>query len=102
MNYLLCLKNIESELLFPEKKNGPKLYNKMKQSFWPFICTSVFSLRSLTVGCISLQSAAGRQDEYFLYGCFLEASMIERKVGDKPVHFEISIGKLASCLDRRV
>ena len=40
------------------------------------------------------QSAAGRQDEYFLYGCFLEASMIERKVGDKPVHFEISIGEL--------
>ena len=43
--------------------------------------------------CILPQSAGGRQDEYFLYGCFLEASMIERKVGDKPVHFEISIGK---------
>ena len=62
----------------------------------------MYFLCSLTVGCISLQSAAGRQDEYFLYGCFLEASMIERKVGDKPVHFEISIGKFASCLDRRV
>ena len=40
------------------------------------------------------QNAAGRPDEYFLFGTYLEASMIDKKaVGDKPVHFEISIGE---------
>ncbi|XP_046585626.1 otoferlin-like isoform X5 [Haliotis rubra] len=45
------------------------------------------------------ENAAGRPEEYFLYGCFLEASMIEKKVGDKPVHFEISVGNAGNVLD---
>ena len=39
------------------------------------------------------QNATGRYEEYFLFGCFLEATMIEKKIGDKPVHFEVSVGK---------
>lgn len=41
---------------------------------------------------LCLQNATGRYEEYFLFGCLLEASMIERKIGDKPVHFEMSVG----------
>lgn len=64
---------------------------------------SIFLLQNVQISkcydtCLS-QNAAGRPEEYFLYGCFLEASMIEKKVGDKPVHFEISVGK---CRNRFV
>ncbi|KAH9496796.1 hypothetical protein Btru_010276 [Bulinus truncatus] len=38
------------------------------------------------------ETAAGRMEEYFLLGVILEATMIDRKCGDKPIHFEISIG----------
>ncbi|KAI8499159.1 synaptic vesicle exocytosis [Branchiostoma belcheri] len=36
-------------------------------------------------------TAAGRVDEFFLFGSFLEATMIDRKIGDKPITFELSI-----------
>ena len=39
------------------------------------------------------QNAVGKPEEFFLFGCFLESTMIDKKYGDKPVHFEISIGK---------
>ena len=39
------------------------------------------------------ENAAGRPDEFLLFACILEAGMIERRVGDKPIHFEISIGE---------
>jgi hypothetical protein len=32
-------------------------------------------------------------EEFFLFGAFLEASMIDRKNGDKPITFEVTIGK---------
>ena len=41
----------------------------------------------------SLQTAAGKEDQFQLFACFYEASMIERKVGDKMIQFEMSIGK---------
>ncbi|KAL4236528.1 C2 domain [Mactra antiquata] len=44
-------------------------------------------------------NSTGRYEEYFLFGCILEASMIERRIGDKPVHFEISIGNAGNVLD---
>ena len=39
------------------------------------------------------QSATGKIDEFFLFGSFLEATMIDRKIGDKAISFEITIGK---------
>ncbi|KAL5015762.1 hypothetical protein ScPMuIL_005351 [Solemya velum] len=45
------------------------------------------------------ESSAGRMEEYFLFCSYLEASMIDRKVVDKPVHFEISIGNAGNALD---
>uniref|UniRef100_A0A8D0G245 Fer-1 like family member 6 n=1 Tax=Sphenodon punctatus TaxID=8508 RepID=A0A8D0G245_SPHPU len=32
-------------------------------------------------------------EEFLLFGAFFEATMIERKVGDKPISFEVSVGK---------
>lgn len=40
-----------------------------------------------------LQTATGKVEEFFLFGSFLEATMIDRKIGDKPINFEVTIGK---------
>lgn len=50
---------------------------------------------------LKFQTAAGKEDQFQLFACFYEASMIERKVGDKMIQFEMSIGKRKnklSCL----
>lgn len=41
---------------------------------------------------LSIQSATGKVEEFFLFGAFLEATMIDRKIGDKPISFEVTIG----------
>jgi len=38
------------------------------------------------------QTATGKVEEFFLFGSFLEATMIDRKIGDKPISFEVTIG----------
>uniref|UniRef100_A0A8C7MCD3 Otoferlin n=1 Tax=Oncorhynchus kisutch TaxID=8019 RepID=A0A8C7MCD3_ONCKI len=38
-------------------------------------------------------SVTGKIEEFFLFGSFLEATMIDRKIGDKPISFEVTIGK---------
>jgi len=41
-----------------------------------------------------VQNLVGRLDEFFLFGCILEANMIDRKLSEKPIKFELSIGQL--------
>uniref|UniRef100_A0A668ACY1 Otoferlin n=1 Tax=Myripristis murdjan TaxID=586833 RepID=A0A668ACY1_9TELE len=38
------------------------------------------------------ESSTGKIEEFFLFGSFLEATMIDRKIGDKPINFEVTIG----------
>ncbi|XP_037550766.1 otoferlin [Nematolebias whitei] len=38
------------------------------------------------------ESATGKVEDFFLFGSFLEATMIDRKIGDKPINFEVTIG----------
>ncbi|XP_033931919.1 otoferlin isoform X3 [Pseudochaenichthys georgianus] len=45
------------------------------------------------------ESATGKMDEFFLFGSFLEATMIDRKIGDKPISFEITIGNYGNQID---
>uniref|UniRef100_A0AAY4BDG2 Otoferlin n=1 Tax=Denticeps clupeoides TaxID=299321 RepID=A0AAY4BDG2_9TELE len=35
-------------------------------------------------------NATGKVEEFFLFGAFLEATMIDRKIGDKPISFEVN------------
>uniref|UniRef100_A0A8C3RFP9 Otoferlin n=1 Tax=Cyanoderma ruficeps TaxID=181631 RepID=A0A8C3RFP9_9PASS len=37
-------------------------------------------------------NCSGKMEEFFLFGAFLEATMIDRKIGDKPINFEVTIG----------
>ena len=46
-----------------------------------------------------LQSAVGRVDEFFLFGSILETTMIDKKLGEKPVTFELSIGNYGNTMD---
>ncbi|XP_030577059.1 otoferlin [Archocentrus centrarchus] len=45
------------------------------------------------------ESATGKMEEFFLFGSFLEATMIDRKIGDKPISFEITIGNYGNQID---
>ncbi|XP_027564035.1 otoferlin-like, partial [Neopelma chrysocephalum] len=38
------------------------------------------------------ENCTGKMEEFFLFGAFLEATMIDRRVGDKPISFEVTIG----------
>ncbi|KAM9704297.1 otoferlin isoform 11-T12 [Menidia menidia] len=51
-----------------------------------------------TVSNIS-ESATGKLEEFFLFGSFLEATMIDRKIGDKAISFEITIGNYGNQID---
>lgn len=43
--------------------------------------------------------AYGENEEFFLFGTIMDATMIDRKLGDKPMYFEISIGNAGNALD---
>ncbi|XP_028252996.1 otoferlin isoform X2 [Parambassis ranga] len=51
-----------------------------------------------TISNIS-ESATGKIEEFFLFGSFLEATMIDRKIGDKQIGFEITIGNYGNQID---
>ncbi|XP_024082111.1 otoferlin-like isoform X1 [Cimex lectularius] len=41
----------------------------------------------------------GKVEEYFLFATILEASMIDKKLGEKPMFFELSIGNAGNTID---
>lgn len=41
----------------------------------------------------------GKNEEFFLFASILDASMIDKKLGEKPVYFEISIGNAGNAID---
>ncbi|XP_015464224.3 otoferlin isoform X1 [Astyanax mexicanus] len=45
------------------------------------------------------ESATGKLEEFFLFGSFLEATMVDRRIGDKPINFEVTIGNYGNQLD---
>ncbi|KAG3273644.1 fer-1 like family member 6 [Ictidomys tridecemlineatus] len=40
-----------------------------------------------------------KYEEFLLFGAFFEATMIDRKIGDKPISFEVSIGNFGNLID---
>ncbi|KAK4877630.1 hypothetical protein RN001_010136 [Aquatica leii] len=45
------------------------------------------------------ETAYGKNEEFFLFATILDASMIEKRLGDKPMYFEISIGNAGNAMD---
>ncbi|KAH0617451.1 hypothetical protein JD844_015698 [Phrynosoma platyrhinos] len=40
-----------------------------------------------------------QDEEFLLFGTFFEATMIDRKIGDKPISFEVSVGNYGNTID---
>ncbi|XP_006916631.1 fer-1-like protein 6 [Pteropus alecto] len=40
-----------------------------------------------------------KYEDFLLFGAFFEATMIDRKIGDKPISFEVSIGNFGNLID---
>nr|XP_010987072.2 fer-1-like protein 6 [Camelus dromedarius] len=40
-----------------------------------------------------------KYEEFLLFGAFFEATMIDRRIGDKPISFEVSIGNFGNLID---
>ncbi|XP_076646228.1 otoferlin isoform X2 [Halictus rubicundus] len=45
------------------------------------------------------ETAYARNEEFFLFATIMDATMIDRKIGDKPMYFEVSIGNAGNSLD---
>lgn len=45
------------------------------------------------------ESSYGKNEEYFLFATILDASMIDKKLADKPVYFELSVGNAGNAID---
>lgn len=45
------------------------------------------------------ESSYSKTEEFFLFSTIMEASMIDRKLSDKPCYFELSMGNAGNSLD---
>ncbi|XP_050298666.1 otoferlin-like [Anthonomus grandis grandis] len=45
------------------------------------------------------EESYAKNEEFFLFATILEASMIDKKLGDKPVYFEVSVGNAGNAID---
>ncbi|CAB3259049.1 unnamed protein product [Arctia plantaginis] len=46
-----------------------------------------------------VESSFGKNEEFFLFGSLFEANMIDKRLTDKPLQFELSIGNTGNSLD---
>uniref|UniRef100_A0A8B9HKC2 Otoferlin a n=1 Tax=Astyanax mexicanus TaxID=7994 RepID=A0A8B9HKC2_ASTMX len=61
--------------------------------FEKIICEIVASFHGSSPKTSTIGLATGKLEEFFLFGSFLEATMVDRKIGDKPINFEVTIGE---------
>lgn len=45
------------------------------------------------------ETSYAKNEEFFLFASILDASMLDKKLGDKPAYFEISIGNAGNAID---
>lgn len=45
------------------------------------------------------ETSYAKNEEFFLFATILDASMLDKKLGDKPAYFEISIGNAGNAID---
>ena len=51
------------------------------------------------VSLFDFQSTYGKNEEFFLFASIMDATMIDKRLGDKPLFFELSIGNAGNSLD---
>lgn len=81
--------------------NGP-LYGRMLISIRTEITDIVDCLASdveLEPALPVNEQAFGKNEEFFLFGSVFDANMIEKRLADKPIYFELSVGNAGNSLD---
>ncbi|XP_077546879.1 ferlin family C2 domain-containing myoferlin misfire isoform X2 [Haemaphysalis longicornis] len=68
--------------------------------------TEIFDALDITQSSVDLEPTSpvneasyAKNENFLLFGAILEASMIDRKIGEKPIYFELSIGNSGNTLD---
>ena len=46
-----------------------------------------------------LQMAYGKREEFFMFGCVMEATMIDKRMGDRSLQVEFSCGNAGNSID---
>lgn len=54
---------------------------------------------SMNIFKMWFQTSYCRNEEFFLFMTILDASMIDKKLGEKPIYFELSIGNAGNMID---
>lgn len=63
-------------------------------------CFVIRTVKHSTVNNLSdVQTAYCKNEEFFLFMAILDASMIDKKLGEKPIFFELSIGNAGNMID---
>ena len=47
----------------------------------------------------SVQVAYGKREEFFLFACVMEATMIDKRMGDRSLQIEVSCGNAGNTID---
>ena len=48
------------------------------------------------------QAAYGRREEFFLFASVMEATMIDKRMSEKSIQFELSMGNAGNTLDGQI
>lgn len=48
---------------------------------------------------VFLKGTFGKVEDFFLFATILDATMIDKKLGEKPMYFELSIGNAGNTMD---
>uniref|UniRef100_A0A4W3JS53 Fer-1 like family member 6 n=1 Tax=Callorhinchus milii TaxID=7868 RepID=A0A4W3JS53_CALMI len=64
------------------------------------ITVEILSTNSTEVEVESMEPSSWVCLDFLLFGAFFEATMIDRKIGDRPISFEVTVGNYGNYLDR--
>ena len=63
------------------------------------IFLSPFRNNHFTLRHLVLQAAYGKREEFYLFACVMEATMIDKKMCDKGLQIEVSCGNAGNSID---
>ncbi len=64
-----------------------------------FLPVSAQSRPRITFFIITFKVAYGKREEFFMFACVMEATMIDKKMGDRSLQIEVSCGNAGNSID---
>ena len=59
----------------------------------------MINVREWMSECNIFQVAFGKREEFFLFACVMEATMIDKRMGDRSLQIEVSCGNAGNTID---